>query len=112
MDKDGAESTKKAEVRKQYNDAMAELRALGMDADVLEVVPKVIKPKAAVVPKQMGKQRTPVELAGPTDAELELAEALDDFSAGQIFIKMNGKAMWCDEIVDAALAKRSGRPRR
>eukprot|EP00966_Prymnesium_polylepis_P328481 7384277-Prymnesium_polylepis.1 len=36
IDKDGSESSKKAEVRKQYDDAMAELRALGMDADVME----------------------------------------------------------------------------
>jgi hypothetical protein len=74
---------------------------------VLEVVPKVTgkhKKATGETTKQPGKQRTPVALAGPTDAELELNE-LDDFSTGSLFIKCNGKSMWCDEIVDAALAK-------
>eukprot|EP00966_Prymnesium_polylepis_P026014 599840-Prymnesium_polylepis.1 len=79
-----------------------------MDADVMEVVPKVVKQKAAAPLKQTSMVRTPVQLAGPTDAELELADQLDDFSAGSIFIKMNSKSMWCDENVDAALRQGAG----
>ena len=83
-------------LRAKHQKATTELERLGLDARVWHV-PEF----------QKGKKRAPARIAPPTEAELELDEAIKDdgISGWDIFHRGAGVGMWSHEVIEPLLAR-------